>query len=979
MKPNFTKCVLAMLFLMLGVYSTQAAALSGNYTIGKSGDYTSVTAAVSDLTSNGVSGPVTFTIDDGTYSGTLSFGSGISGASSTNTITFMSKSMDSTKVTITSSSYTVYMTGADYINFEGMTFYTTSSSYNVYLTSGSDYNTFKNCRMTGSGGSYPSYHFYVNYSEYNKFINTRVLGGYYGFYFYGSGSGSSASKGNMVKGCTITQHYYYGCELYYNREFTFENNYIDSCQNNGYGLMAYYSDAFTVRNNEILGCYYGLYMYYHNQYGSSSDTSKFYNNIIRKSVYYGMYSYYVPRCNFYHNVFEGGASNYSALFQYAGGSRIENNIFLGDGLYYGFYCYYSSSGDAPATWDYNDYWFTNYSYFGVMASSAYSSLSSLQSSYSNYFQHAVTVDPGFVSATDGRTYAPGLNNVGHHVNVDGVRTDIDGNKRPNSADGGKVDIGCNDFYLSPYDLDVYALVSPLSVNPKTNTITAQFRNSGSQTITSTDVYVQYSVDSGKTWITDTLSISSLAPGKVVQFDFTKKWKPTRSGYFTISIRISKSVSGDPDLVDRKDYKVCSGLAGTFTIGKGAKADYATFGDAVKALNCGVAGPIVFNVQSGTYTERIVLNTLQGASATNTVTFHSAHIDSVTLQYNASSNSDQNTVQFNGADYVAFENMRIEADGGSYGYAVHMMNQSNYNRIEGCVVQGNTGSTSSYSGPLVISGNQNSYYTSGDNANYCQFLNNQFLGGYYGVVVYGSSTSQMSTGNQFIGNDFLQSYYYSTYFYYVSDLVFQDNRVEKQRYTYNYACYWIYLSNIDVQRNYFNSYYGNICEMINYYNYKGTRSIIANNMYTGTNSSYAFDGYYMSYVDFWHNSLYGKGSYLTYWYYVTDIDVRNNIFYYEGSNYAIYAPYINSFREWDYNDYYIASGNAAYVASNVYSSVSAMKAYSATMNQNNFEEDPQWVDPTSDLHVTSKFPEMYGANVGVELDFDQDKRCKFAPT
>ncbi|MBI3141603.1 MAG: hypothetical protein HYZ16_02125, partial [Bacteroidetes bacterium] len=191
---------------------------------------------------------------------------------------------------------------------------------------------------------------------------------------------------------------------------------------------------------------------------------------------------------------------------------------------------------------------------------------------------------------------------------------------------------------------------------------------------STNVYVQYSVDSGKTWVTDTMAISSLSPGKTIEFDFSKVWKPTRAGYFGISIRISQSVSGDPDLVDRKDYYVCSGLAGTFTIGRRAGADFPSFADALKALKCGVAGPIVFNVQGGTYTERVLLNELQGASATNTVTFYSPHLDSVTLQYNATSNSEQNTVQFNGADYVAFENMRIEADNSNYGSAVHLMNR-----------------------------------------------------------------------------------------------------------------------------------------------------------------------------------------------------------------------------------------------------------------------------------------------------------------
>ncbi|MBI3142317.1 MAG: right-handed parallel beta-helix repeat-containing protein, partial [Bacteroidetes bacterium] len=977
MKHHFTQFAWAFLALVLCT-SLGHAQLSGNYTIGgSSASYSTVSAAVSALTTNGVSGPVTFSIADGTYSGQLSLGSGITGASSTNTILFKGASGDSSKVIITNSgSYTIYSSGTDYVTFQDVTISTTGSSYNIYLSSGSNYNRFVNCYLIGgTASSYASYNVYVYGSEYNELLNCRIQNGYYGVYLYGNGTGSSAAKGNKIIGSTITQHYYYGVESYYQRELVFNNNYIDSCSNNGYGFMDYYGDKFEVMNNEIYGCYYGLYLYYHNQYGSSTDSSKFINNIVTNNMYYGLYSYYIPKCHFYHNVFDGGSGNYSAVFQYCGASKVENNIFTGDGLYYGFYCYYSSSSDAPTTWDYNDYWFNNPDYFGVFENYAYTTFAALKSAYSNYNQNCVTVDPGFTSRKDGRTYAPGLNNIGHNKYI---KNDIDGNPRPNKNDAPKVDIGPNDFYLAPYDLDVYALVSPLSVSLTKNTITAQFRNSGSKDITKTDVYVQYSVDSGKTWVTDTMSISSLSPGNVMDFDFSAIWKPTRSGHFGISIRISQSVSGDPDLVDRKDYYVCSGLAGTFTISARTKADFASFNDALKALNCGVAGPIVFNVLGGTYTERLQINVLQGASATNTVTFRSPHIDSVTLQYNASSNVQQNTVQFNGGDYVSFENMRIEADNSNYGGAVHFMNQSNYNRFEGCVLQCNTSGVSTYSNPVVFSSSESSYYGNGDNGNYNQFIDNTIIGGYFGVVVNGQSTSLMSEGNQFIGNDIRSAYYYGTYFYYVSDLVFNDNTIDNFRYQYNYALYMVYVSNYELQRNYFKAYYGNIFEMGNYYNYKNKRSLIANNVFAGENQDYAFDGYYMSYTDFWHNSLYGKGYYLCYFYYIQQADIRNNIFYYDGSQYAVYS-YYPSFVAWDYNDYYLGSGNVAYLDGTTYPTVGSLKSYNATLNQNNFEENPQWVDPTSNHHVTSKFPEMYGQKVGILDDFDGDTRCKFAPS
>jgi PKD repeat protein len=976
MRINFTKSVLVVLFAMLGIGSTFAQ-MSGGYTIGSGTgyDYSSVTAAVSALNSSGVNGAVTFTIADGTYSGTLSFGSGISGASSSNTITFKSASGDSSKVIITSTNYTVYATGADYLNFEGMTFRTSNGTYNIYLNSASDYNTFKNCRIQGQGSSYTFYNIYNYRSEYNTFENCKVEGGYYAFYQYGSGQGSSASEGNVIKGCTITQHYYYGVYAYYQREMTFSDNYVDSCQNSGYGLMSYYSDAFDIQNNTIYGTYYGLYMYYHNYYGSSTDTTYMYNNIMRNQVYYSLYSYYINNTIAYHNVFEGGSGNYSAIWQYCEGSRVMNNIFLADGAYYGFYCYYSGTTGAPDAWDYNDYWFNNPTYFSYFGGSLVTSLSALKSVNSSYNQNCVEVDPQF-KGRDGRTYVPGLNNIGY--NTKRVPYDVDGNKRPNSADNGKVDIGANDYYLAPYDLDVEALVAPLSVSLGSNTIVAQFKNGGSQDLTSTDVYVQYSVDSGKTWVTDTMSITTLKPGAVQQFSFSTTWTPTRSGFFGISIRISKSVSGDPDLVDRKDYFVCSGLSGTFTIGSSG-ADYVSFSDALKALECGVAGPVTFNIQGGTYNGPFRIGVLNGASATNRVRFVSPHVDSVTLQHNASSTNNMNTLTLDGADYVSFENMKIEADG-SYGWAVHITNQADHNKFQGCVLYANPSVTSTYSIPVVFSASSTSYSSGGLHGFYNEFIDNDITGGYFGIASYGQSTTAGPKGNKFINNHISRAYYYGIYAYYNHDsVVFHDNVIDDFRYQYNYCVYSYYWSNCDIQRNTFESYYGNMFGYLNYYSYNGhTPSIIANNMFTGDNASYAIYGYQMNNVNFWHNSIYGKGSYLVYWYYMNNLDVRNNIFYYEGSNYAIYY-YTGTWTDMDYNDYYLASGNLAYMAGTVYQNLSSLKSWNSNFNQNSWDVDPEWVNPGDDHHVTTKFPQMFGANVGVAEDHDQDARCKFAPS
>ena len=63
---RLTGKTLAVLFLM-GFGEASQAALSGNYTVGGGEDYPTISAAVSALNSQGISGPVDFIINSGTY------------------------------------------------------------------------------------------------------------------------------------------------------------------------------------------------------------------------------------------------------------------------------------------------------------------------------------------------------------------------------------------------------------------------------------------------------------------------------------------------------------------------------------------------------------------------------------------------------------------------------------------------------------------------------------------------------------------------------------------------------------------------------------------------------------------------------------------------------------------------------------------------------------------------------------------------
>ena len=132
--------------------------LSGTYTIGERGDYTTITSAVEAI-KGGISGAVEFKILSGTYHEELLIPE-IPGASENNTITFRSATSDYSDVTITSDNFqgsgyndensavmTIY--GADYLTISGITFTNSDNTY-TYLAdvkNSSRHVTFENCHF----------------------------------------------------------------------------------------------------------------------------------------------------------------------------------------------------------------------------------------------------------------------------------------------------------------------------------------------------------------------------------------------------------------------------------------------------------------------------------------------------------------------------------------------------------------------------------------------------------------------------------------------------------------------------------------------------------------------------------------------------------------------------------------------------------------------------------------------------------------
>jgi hypothetical protein len=189
------------------------------------------------------------------------------------------------------------------------------------------------------------------------------------------------------------------------------------------------------------------------------------------------------------------------------------------------------------------------------------------------------------------------------------------------------------------------------------------------------------------------------------------------------------------------------LSGTYTIG-GNSPSYFTFTDAVTDLKSkGVSGPVVFNVRADVYFERISIDPVAGASATNTIVFKGESGDKtgVKLMYEAAGAADRATVFLNGADHITFRDMTITALNNAQGVGIWMTNLADYNSfINLDIIVDSTTPAQNVSG-IVASGNATSY-AGGNSANHTLLDSLHINGGYYGLYMRGTSTTSYCNGN-----------------------------------------------------------------------------------------------------------------------------------------------------------------------------------------------------------------------------------------
>jgi len=1016
--------VLSFFLLLLSLSGAKAVALSGIYNIDATGSipgsYKTFTLAVSDLKTLGVSGPVVFNATAATYSESITIPA-ITGASATNTITFRGKGRSSTILTSTAGTVSIF--GASYINFDQMSIITTGTTGDLINAQATNYCSVTNCIVkgatTGSGILIYGYN-----SNSLTVFNNNMFGGQYGLYCYGTQA--SATYGNLM--CTnnrftnqiLTAYYsFYG----YNDNFSY--NVVDSSTSSlTYDMINEYENGPTVTGNKFYAtCGIGLDMIQENYYPVSGSpltatiTNNFFTGATTEQVFDNPQNLSSTTGNWifaFNTIYNTTATSYGAIVEPQGcGSSTcvfaSNIIYSTKGTPLNLNA--MNSNAEFIQYDGNDIYFTTGS-----ISFTYGTLTTSYTTYALY----LTAVQGYGYDLNGTNFNPTFNSTVKpfdlHLSpsvqgpvgvwVSGISVDIDKNARLKYTAAGASESFYGDVNN---DAGIIGLVGPKIVCPGASaSIIVELANLGTNAITSCQVgwswdgVPQTAVSTGSVPIPAdaivTLGSQTFAAGVTHKL---KAWPIKPNG-----VQDGKATN------DTLFATITPALTGTYTInpaGGSGSSNFTSFTSAVNYLNAnGVCGPVVFNVNKGTYNEQVSLNNVQGSSSSNTITFDGGDSTKTIITYPGSATLPY-TFRLNGANYVTLKRLNIVNTGATNGFTVHMTNGASYNTLTSCNINAvNTASATTVIGVGIMGP---LYNTPGNNGNYNNIVNNNIDGAYANVVVYGNTATNVGLGNNVSKNKMTGAYLYGIYNSFQSGFTYTGNKIilrvtatgvsisitgTGSSSTTNYAAtYGISCTSSDnhiISNNITSSSLTGVLDASADVGILGGKSMIYNNMCYGffLSTSVGINVNIGYNTGVYHNTIFHAGtggSAMT----LTNtgataaqgIDARDNILYKTNANaYCITVVTASFAANLDYNDYYASTGgNLANFGGTAYTSLATLVTANPSYNQHCFNTDPLLANIApgyEDLHLAAKTFGLPGVYVGVSTDIDGDPRCVLFP-
>ncbi|MCB0802150.1 MAG: right-handed parallel beta-helix repeat-containing protein, partial [Flavobacteriales bacterium] len=546
------------------------------------------------------------------------------------------------------------------------------------------------------------------------------------------------------------------------------------------------------------------------------------------------------------------------------------------------------------------------------------------------------------------------------------------------------DMALDDFSITPIsglDLEATALASPsLPTCAGSQLFELTVTNMGTNVVTSFNSYFKYN---GSLVDTDVFS-GTLNPGASTTITFNSQVVAAGSNLVQM-YTASPNGKADGNLTnDTLNLSLSPALSGVYTIdanGTPSTTTYTSFQSLINDLSSnGICGPVTINVAAGTYSTPVTIESINGTSATNTITFDGGDSSSTIITHN--SNGQYGTVLFNGVSYITFKNFGIVSTGTSNAVGVMFVN-SEHCTVSNCEISVPTSSNSTVM-PVTYSGSTTSTTSAGSN-HYNFLTDNKLDGGYYGVRLYGTS-SDYGKYNQVLNNVMTNIYYYGIYTYYQDSTVISGNAIDVTAASNVNAdgVYAYYTFNADFIGNTISAPdYGLYVSQITTVRPARTKKTRLINNMVYSSGDYGVYLYGVDSVDFLHNTVVNEGTNPAVYFYtststsydpIDNYDIRNNIMYSTTAEAIEFLNCTDAIADnFDNNLFYTGGSVLVKNGTSTYADLSAYQTANGLMNINSVEGDPGFLSST-DLHVAGALANDAGDNsVGITVDIDGDTR------
>ena len=436
LKSNTMKNLISLRSLIIVIfitlfYSGTKAQLSGNYTIGKGGDFETFTEASAELNKVGVSGPVTFLVSSGIYEEQFTLGT-ISGAEPFRPIIFRSETGNPEDAllrftpTSTDNNYIVHLQGCQFVEFKHLGFEVLDFGRVFLLDFSASHIVIDSCHLSGIFGTSSSVEQALIFSSDPDLENLTLAGNRFsncGYGTYIQGGFNSPIPGIRILDNTFVNAGYTAVHLN-----TVENPVITGniISDGYYGIhITSGLNSLSILKNQVFTKTVGIRVNYHN----NQDPGLVANNFIvveGTGDAYGLDIQNSSNINVYHNSVvirsgQGGSKAFSCVSNTQGTVNVVNNSFscMDEG--------YASYVNYPATIQRSD--FNNYYSASNMMFKWGENLYDLPDlkNLSNEDDHSISVYPNHTSDTNLHVHTKWLARKGTFLAE--VTDDIDGDLR----------------------------------------------------------------------------------------------------------------------------------------------------------------------------------------------------------------------------------------------------------------------------------------------------------------------------------------------------------------------------------------------------------------------------------------------------------------------------------------------------------------------------------------------------------------------